>query len=335
MKYIGPISIAITWFLFSCHAVHAQNAPGKQFHAEGTATSNFASNFDQVSIGRDGNASDDVNVYLTVGKIQSVFDIDRFRPDGAIMPTNLNLNFRAAFPTTQKYLVERVSKYPNVLKYLVDAGNSERIRRVPGASIDTAVMTMASDAFTVGLAGVAPVVGEKVRPFPATVCFVATDYPKSGSGDKRDLFVQSKVRVGIAKCLRELDERGVKSVALPLIGAASNWARDSDRERAANRRLLRCRLINAVSGISLGIGDFVKESRSIIDINIVQWDDDIQSLKNIPAATVSEKAVTKRVFEEYNNNVRTTFRRGLQNSVTRGSDIQENACNSILGFPNE
>ena len=59
-------------------------------------------------------------VYFSAGDLVRSFDRPEFRPDGAIVPTNAELQVDAPSPATQQVLFDRVRKLPDVARDLHD-----------------------------------------------------------------------------------------------------------------------------------------------------------------------------------------------------------------------
>ena len=108
----------------------------------------------------------------------------------------------AASPTTQRVLIERVQKRPQVMADLQDQIASRR-KQAPAGS-DGGVLQIGADAFAAQLPRNASAAGAKGA-FPKWVCLIATDFPTGGAVDRRELFSQDRVRKGVAGCLAALD----------------------------------------------------------------------------------------------------------------------------------
>src|SRR5215510_1979951 len=63
-------------------------------------------------------ATSPAQIYLTAGDLERAFDSSHFRPDSAIVPTNTDLAIMASSPATQRVLIDRVRKHPDVLRDL-------------------------------------------------------------------------------------------------------------------------------------------------------------------------------------------------------------------------
>src|SRR5262245_54970168 len=75
-----------------------------------------ASSFQQADLPATQAAAFPAALYLSAGDLERVFDRPEFRPDAAIVPTNTDLLITAAMPNTQRVLIDRVRKQPDVLK---------------------------------------------------------------------------------------------------------------------------------------------------------------------------------------------------------------------------
>src|SRR6185295_14900730 len=127
--------------------------------------------------------------------------------------------------------------------------------------------------------------GQGPRTFPKSVCLVATDFPKGGAVERRALFAQDRVRKGIAACLEALDAAGATSVVMPQMGAASSTVQQNDPRFEGQRALRECRLINSTAAIALGIHDFAARRRSLREIGLIQWDQELDRMFKVPAGS--------------------------------------------------
>ena len=106
-------------------AVLAQQEPvATMFRADLKRGDALALSFLPIELPAAGSAPP-LHVYLSAGDLERAFDAPSFRPDAAIMPTNTGLVITAASPTSQRVLVGRVSKHPQVMAELQD--------QIPGA----------------------------------------------------------------------------------------------------------------------------------------------------------------------------------------------------------
>jgi hypothetical protein len=65
-----------------------------------------------------GSVTSSLRVYLSAGDLERAFDKREFRPDAAIVPTNTELRATAASPATQRVLVSRIQKQPEIMRDL-------------------------------------------------------------------------------------------------------------------------------------------------------------------------------------------------------------------------
>lgn len=264
-------------------------------------------------------------IYLTAGDLERAFDRSQFRPDGAIVPTNTELAITAAAPATQRVLIDRVRRNSDVLRDLQDQIEARR-KQSKSAPGQAGLLEIGVDTFTVQLPRNAG--SKQGGAFPRAVCLIATDFPKGGAIDRRELFAQDRVRKGVAACLESLDASGVQSVALPLMGAASSGTQAKDPRYEGQSVLKECRLLNSVAGIALGIHDFAPGRRRIREIGIVQWDQEIREMFSLPQGTrLSQTA--QNTYRVYAEQITSAFRRGLAGEKTTSSDI-DGSCTAIL-----
>ena len=271
-------------------------------------------------------AASPAQIYLTGGDLERAFDNPQFRPDAAIVPTNAELQIAAASPATQRVLIDRVRKQPAVMRDLEEQIAMRR-KQASGAREQGRVLDIGVDSFVAQLprsSNDKPASGA----FPKVVCLVATDFAKGGAIDRRELFAQDRVRKGITACLTALDGSGARSVVLPLMGAASSGTQAKDPVFEGQRLLKECRLLNSVAGISLGIHDFVPARRSIQEIGIIQWDQEIEEMFSLPKGTRLAQTA-QNVYRTYADQVKLAMRKGLAGEKTTSSDI-DGSCNAIF-----
>jgi hypothetical protein len=315
----------------------AEDRPVASWFTDQQSASQFTRSFYKVQLPATPAGPQELSVFLTVGDIAVAFDRARFRPDGAIVPTNMNLDLYASFPATQAILIQRVSADPPTLHNLQTQVDAERKRHGSDLAAGSGVLSLATGTFTASLKRVPLTNNARSQPFPTTVCLIATDYPTGGSISRRDLFTQGQVRIGVKDCLLSLDKSGAHSVMMPLIGAASIATQGEALSDPKERLLLRCRLVNAISGIALGISDFAPTRHAVEEIGIVQWDKDLLRLFSAPNRPVTPKIeeALAHDYQDYSQGVIETLRRGLGGKLTTGDDLKERDCNSILGIPDK
>jgi hypothetical protein len=261
-----------------------------------------------------------LNVYLSAGDLERAFDTIGFRPDAAIVPTNTNLIVNAASPSTQRVLIERVQKVPLVMADLQDQISARR--KLAAVSSDGVVLQIGVDAFAAQLPRNATAPGVKGA-FPKWVCLIATDFPTGGAVDRRDLFVQDRVRKGVAGCLAALDAAGVGSVMMPLLGAASAKTQSKDPVYEGQRLLKECRQLNAAAGIALGIHDFAPARKSLREIGIVQWNQEINEM-------FRGSRLAQAAYRVYAEQIKQAVNQGLAGQQTTASHVDGN-CGSTFG----
>ena len=266
------------------------------------------------------------HVYLSAGDLQRAFDRSEFRPDAAVIPTNTDLQIAASSPATQRVLIDRLEKQPDVMRDLEDQIAARRKQSPPPAGGEPGLLRIGLDSFTAQLPR-----GNSARgagAFPKAVCLVATDFAGGGAVDRRELFAQDRMRKGIAACLASLDAGGAQSVVLPLMGAASSTAQSNDPMYEGQRTLKECRLINSTAGIALGIHDFATERRSLREIGLVQWDQEVVGMFKVPAGSRAAQSA-QLAYRTYAEQVKQAFRKGLAGQKTVAGDLN-GTCNAIL-----
>jgi len=284
----------------------------------------LAPSFLQVDLPATKTAPSPAQVYLMAGDLERAFDRREFRPDAVIIPTNTDLLLTAPAPATQRVLIARVEKQAETMRDLTE--QVEMRRKQSASAGGTGILQIGLDTFVARLPRTGTTDG--TAPFPASACFVATDFAKGGAIDRRELFAQDRVRKGIADCLSALDAAGAQSVVLPLMGAASSGTQADDALFEGQRTLMECRLINATAGVALGIHDFAARRRSVREVGVVQWDQELSKMFKVPSGSRAEKAAQAayRVFAEQ---VKLAFRKGLAGEKTTRSDVS-GSCTAIL-----
>ncbi len=285
----------------------AQQSPvAAMFNDDQKRDKNLAGSFLVVEVPVPKTAGSPLQVYLSSGDLQRAFDRPEFRPDGAIVPTNTELQIDAPSPATQRVLMDRVRKAPDVLRDLQD---QIAARKGPlNIGVDTVLVELPRNAKQSGGA------------FPRFACLIPTDFAKGGAIDRRENFTQDRVRKGIAGCLTALDAAGVRSVIMPLMGAASSGTQAKDTRFEGQRLLKECRLLNSVAGIALGFHDFAANRRNIREIGIVQWDQEISDMFRVPPGSPAA-ASAQRAYQTYADQVKVAFRKGLAGEHTLASDV--------------
>jgi len=258
-------------------------------------------------------------IYLTGGDLERAFDTPRFRADAAIVPTNTDLDITASSPATQRVLIDRVRKQSAVMRDLQEQIAAHR-KQSPAA------LNIGLDSFVVQL----PRQGSKQASgaFPKMVCLIPTDFAKGGAIDRRELFAQDRVRKGITACLSALDAAGAKSLVLPLMGAASSGTVTKDAAFEGQRVLKECRLLNSVAGIALGIHDFAPSRRSIREIGIIQYDQELDEMFSLPRGTRLAQTA-QNAYRVSADQVKLALNKGLAGEKTTSSDV-DGSCTAIF-----
>jgi len=258
-------------------------------------------------------------IYLTGGDLERAFDTPRFRADAAIVPTNTDLDITASSPATQRVLNDRVRKQSAVMRDLQEQIAAHR-KQSPAA------LNIGLDSFVVQL----PRQGSKQASgaFPKMVCLIPTDFAKGGAIDRRELFAQDRVRKGITACLSALDAAGAKSLVLPLMGAASAGTVTKDAAFEGQRVLKECRFLNSVAGIGLGIHDFAPSRRSIREIGIIQYDQELDEMFSLPRGTRLAQTA-QNAYRVYADQVKLALNKGLAGEKTTSSDV-DGSCTAIF-----
>ena len=234
----------------------------------------------KYSINRDsrfieGNEVSDLNgvrIFSIVGDLREVISSRPFTPDGIVIPTNVDLDIKADFPVVQKIFVGQLKVYPKLYNELQDAIYRYRNANHFGSTNQT--LDLAREAFVASFSK-----ESVVASFPRVVCMVATDYREGGSINFRDFFTHYRISEGIHKCVQAMKNEGVKSIAMPLIGAASIGSSTSDLKNVKNRRVLECRLANSFAGVLLGVSQSIREGRgSLEEVGIIQYQKELERL---------------------------------------------------------
>jgi hypothetical protein len=257
-----------------------------------------------------------LQLYLSAGDLERAFDNPDFRPDAAIVPTNTGLVVTAASPSTQRTLIQRIQRQPQVMSDLQEQ-IAARKKQTPAA--DGNVLQIGVDFFVAELPRKAGATGA----YPRLVCLIATDFPTGGAVDRRELFSQDRMRKGVAGCLTALDAAGAKTVAMPLLGAASAKTQKNDPVYEGQRLLKECRLLNATAGIALGIRDFAPARKSVREIGIVQWRQEISEM-------FEGSRLAQAAYRVYAEQIKQAVNKGLAGARTTPSDVDGN-CAATFG----
>ena len=307
-------------------AVMAQTGPvAAMFSDDQRRAASRTLSFERVELPATATASGPLQVYLSAGDVERAVDTAAFRPDAAIVPTNTDLQIKASWPATQRVLIERVQKQADVLRELESQIATRRKQPASTAPGETGLLRIGVDSFVVQLSS--PAAGAQGA-FPQTACLVATDFAAGGAVDRRELFVQDRVRQGIAACLDALDAKGATSLVLPLMGASSAKIQRNDARFEGQRALKECRLMNSTAGIALGIHDFAARRRNLREIGVVQWDQEIAEMFEVPAGSPAARSAGM-AYRIYAEQILQAFRKGLDGRKTLASDLN-GSCGAIL-----
>jgi hypothetical protein len=306
--------------------VRAQQSPiAAMFNDDQKRDKDLAPSFLLVEVPASKTATAPLQVYLSATDLQRAFDRAEFRPDAAIVPTNVELQVDAPSPATQRVLIERVQKAPDVMRDLQDQIAAYR-KKMPAASgQQPGGMNIGVDTFVAELPRNAKQSGGA---FPRMVCLIATEFAKGGAIDRREFFTQDRVRKGIAGCLTALDNAGVRSVTMPLMGAASSGTQAKDARFEGQRLLKECRLLNSVAGVALGLHDFAAGRRNIREIGVIQWDQEVKDMFSVPPGSSAAESA-QRAYRTYADQIKIAFRKGLAGQHTTASDVDGN-CNTTF-----
>jgi hypothetical protein len=287
----------------------------------------LALSFVKVDMPATNTAAAPLGVYLSAGDLIRALDKSEFRPDAAIVPTNTDLLTTASAPSTQRVLVDRVRKQPDVMRDLEDQIAARRTQSPAAADKEPGVLRIGIDTFVAQLPRQA---GGKQSSgaFPKIVCLIATDYAAGGAIDHRELFAQDRTRKGIAACLAALDAAGAQSVVMPLLGAASSGKQTNDPLYEGQRVLKECRLINSLAGIALGLHDFAPNRHNLKEVGIIQWDQEINGMFT-PTNGDRSSQIARTAYRTYAEQITQAFKKGLAGNKTGAADV-DGTCNSIF-----
>lgn len=303
-----------------------QGPVAKMFGEDQKKDVSLAQSFVPADLPATASAKSVLHVYLSAGDLERSFDKREFRPDATIIPTNTDLQLTAPSPVTQRVLIDRVQKQPEVMRDL-DAQVGERRKQGSAPGGEKAVLQIGLDSFFAQL----PRGGRDDRqdlPFPKTACFVATNFAGGGAVDRRELFTQDRVRKGIAACLTAVDAAGARSVVLPLMGAASSTTQANDAQFEGQRVLKECRLINSTAGIALGIHDFAAGRHNLLEIGLVQWDQEITGMFKVDDSSRAAQSA-RTAYRAYADQIHQAFRKGLVGEKTVANDVN-GSCSAIF-----
>jgi hypothetical protein len=323
------IAALVSGLVFALSAgVVAQEGPvAAMFNADQQRNASLSSSFSSIDVPATQAANFPLRVYLSAGDLERALDTADFRPDAVVVPTNTDLQIAAPAPATQQVLITRIRKQPAVLSDL-ESQIAKRQQQTSAANPgEPGVLRIGIDSFVARLANSAGT-ADKEGALPNAACLIATDFAKGGAVDRRELFAQDRVRRGVAACLEALDAAGARSLALPLMGAASSNVQRNDAQFEGQRALRECRLINSTAGIALGIHDFAARRRTLREIGVIQWDREITGMFDVDPAS-RQARLAQAAYRTYADQVKEAFRRGLAGQKTTAADLHGN-CGAIL-----
>jgi hypothetical protein len=217
-------------------------------------------------------------------------------------------------------LVDRIARHPDLMADLQRQVEARR-KSSPASAGGADVLQIGVDAFVADLARGANQAGGAA--LPMRVCLLATSFATGRAIDRRELFTQDRVRKGIAACLAALDAAGARSIVMPLVGAASSGTQ-ADPVYEGQRLLKECRLVNAVAGIALGIHDFLPARKSLQELGIVQWDQEISGMFDAAGSRFAAAA-----YRTYAEQVKLALRKGLSGDRTTPGDVDGNCASTL------
>jgi hypothetical protein len=318
--------IAIALAMLAGHALAQQPPVAAMFSDDQRRDASLASSFAPADLPATNAGGVPLRVYLSAGDLERAFDRSEFRPDAAIIPTNTDLLITAPAPATQRVLIARVQKQADVLRDLEDqiAARRKQSSAAPGG--EPGLLRIGVDTFVAQLPRGSA--AQSHGAFPKSACLIATDFANGGAIERRELFAQDRVRKGVAGCLAALDAAGAQSVVVPLMGAASSTTQVNDARLEGQRTLKECRLTNSTAGIALGIHDFAANRRSLREIGVIQWDQEIVGMFKVPAGSRAARSA-QVAYRAYADQIKLAFRKGLAGEKTTASDLN-GTCNAIL-----
>jgi hypothetical protein len=322
---VFTLFVAIMATMAARVAIAQQGPVAAMFDGDQKRDASRASSFQFVDLPAAKGAQFPVRVYLSAGDLERAFDSAEYRPDAAIVPTNTDLLITAPQPGTQRVLISRVQRQPDVLRDLEDQIAIRRKQPTATSPGESGLLRIGLDAFVAQLPRPAT---SGTGNFPKAACLIATDFAKGGAIDRRELYAQDRVRKGVAACLEALDSAGARSVVLPLMGAASSETQSNDAMFEGQRVLMECRLVNSTAGIALGIHDFAASRRNLREIGIIQWDRELDVMFKVPSGSRAA-AIAQAAYGAFAEQVKEAFRRGLAGEKTTTSDVK-GSCNAIL-----
>ncbi|AMY10866.1 hypothetical protein LuPra_04109 [Luteitalea pratensis] len=307
-------------------AIAQQGPVGAMFESDKARHASREPSFQLVDLPATKADQSPLRVYLSAGDLERAFDRPEFRPAAAIVPTNTDLSITAPQPATQRVLVSRVQKQPEVMRDLEDQIAARQKQPAANAAGEPGVLRIGVDTFVAQLPRSAMTPAN--ANFPKAACLIATEFAQGGAVDRRELYAQDRVRRGVAACLTALDAAGAQSIVLPQMGAASSETQTHDAMYEGQRTLMECRLINSTAGIALGIHDFAASRRNLREIGVVQWERELDLMFKVPPDSRAAGSA-QAAYRAYAEQVREAFRRGLAGEKTTVGHVK-GSCTAIL-----
>lgn len=324
-RAFGPM-VGLAFVLLTAVTLAQQGPVATMFNADQQRDAALAQSFLPIDLPATGTATAPLKVYLSAGDLERAFDTRQFRPDAAVVPTNTDLQLKAASPATQQVLVGRAQNLSAIMTDLESQIAARRGQPSTATRGEPGLLRVGIDTLVVRLTPAAGVTTEV--PLPKSACLIATDFAEGGAVDRRELFAQDRVRQGVAACLSALDAGGAQSIVLPLMGAGSSKTQTNDAMYEGQRTLKECRLLNSTAGIALGIHDFAARRRNVHEIGVIQWDQEVAGMfKSTPGTSAAR--VAQLAYRAYSDQVKGALRRGLNGQKTTAADLQ-GSCSGIL-----
>ncbi len=107
----------------------------------------LAPSFLLVNVPAAKGATQPLKVYLSVGDLERALDSSQYRPGGVIVPTNTDLVVSATTPATQRVIVARVQKHPDVMRDLEDQITTYRKKAPAASGPETGLLRIGVDMF--------------------------------------------------------------------------------------------------------------------------------------------------------------------------------------------
>lgn len=286
----------------------AAQSPLERYYFDRSAATNFDSIFGVQIKGKSG-----PRVFIVVGDLDDVIADGRYRPNGLVVPTNTSGELDAMFPITQRVLVKRATGSPVAIDALRRSIKAARARSGRYAFLDLGVGSL-----TIRMSST------KNAKLPGSVCLLATDNRGGGSISQRDFFYQDRIATGVGGCLQSLGANGAMSVAMPLVGSAL-FATADGALNGPERGLVKCRMLNSVSGIARAVSALPPTTK-VREVAIIVWRNDLERLFG-----TADKDRRRADFSVFAGHVKASLVRGLSGSATTPAQVNSPQCQNIFG----